>query len=385
MPGLLIDRKILIKHKLVKLLTLSGSPPKTEYDVGVVFLIPKGQYTRINNLSSGDTRISYINSKYFVESISGSYFIVYSKDKKLCEIRGQIDDPEHLNDVLCSLVKYLPNDITVWAGIVPKSKSNTYIKAGFDNPHMADHSPLDYKFNIKGMAFSRPNTRKKVDRKSVLNKLNHASKQPSNVCTMYARFTPKAVTYLKNINNKNEKELAGSLEVSKVVKNGNKVVFELSPDPKSVIYGEDEEVSAVWSRYNFHTHPKKAYENHGVVRGWPSSQDYVGFLGLDNETIFHTVVTLEGVYTISLSPSYEGKMKDINKKFVHKHYDINHESKITFNGYVKRINAKTYKGKQLFIVQYLPWRNASKPFPIYYAKTKDKCLATEESFKMYKK
>jgi hypothetical protein len=86
---------------------------------------------------------------------------------------------------------------------------------------------------------------------------------------------------------------------------------------------------------------------------------------------------------ISLSPEYTGKLKDVDKKYVYKHYNINHESKISFTEYVKRINATKYKGKQLFIVQYLPWSRATKTFHVYYAKTKDKCLATEESFKMY--
>ena len=162
------------------------------------------------------------------------------------------------------------------------------------------------------------------------------------------------------------------------------MIFELSPDPKSVKIGDEEEVDAVWSRYNFHTHPKKAYENHGVVRGWPSSQDFVGFLELDNETIFHTVVTLEGIYIISLSSEWKGKLKDINKKYISKHYDIDHESQITFDQYIDKINAKKYKGSQLFDVIFLTWKKASETFPVYFAKTKDKCLATEEVFKMYK-
>jgi hypothetical protein len=163
------------------------------------------------------------------------------------------------------------------------------------------------------------------------------------------------------------------------------MIFELSPDPHSVEIGEEENVDAVWSRYNFHTHPKKAYENQGVVRGWPSSQDFVGFLLLDNETIFHTVVTLEGIYVISLSPDWKGKLKDINKKYILKHYDINHKRLITFDKYIEEINSKKYKGGQLFVVKYLSWEKTGDIFPIYFAKTKDKCIVTEETFKMYKK
>jgi hypothetical protein len=387
MPGLLIDRNVLTRHKLKKLLTLSGSPPKTNDGIGIVFLIPKKQYDFLNNTSNGDKKIAYISSDSFVKKVYGSYFVIYSEQKKICEIRGQIDNPEHLNDVLRSLITYLPNDITVWTGVVPIKKSDIYIKAGFDNPHISNKSLLKHRFHTTGVAFTKPNLSKKIDESTVRNKLQYASKKQGNVCNIHAKFTLTAVDYLKEINNpnkKNQKELAGSLIVSKVVNKGGKLVFELSPDPHSVVTGDNEEVDAVWSRYNFHTHPKKAYENHGVVRGWPSSQDYVGFLGLNNHTIFHTVVTLEGIYVISLSPEWTGKMKDIDKTYVFKNYDINHESPITFNQYVNKINAKKYKGKQLFIVNYLPWRDACDSFPIYYAKTNDKCLATEADFKMYK-
>ena len=388
MPGLLIDRKVLVQHKLDELLNLAGSPPKTKDGIGIVYLIPKKQYNFLHNASTGDEKIAYISSNSFVKSIYGSYFVIYNENKKICEIRGHISDPEHLNDVLKSLVTYLPDDIIVWVGVVSMDKSNDYIKAGFDNPYISDQSPLSHRFGSSGVAFSKPNKlNKQVDEMTVRNKLQYASQQHGDICNIYARFTPKAVEYLKQINDPhgaNEKELAGALIISKVVKNENKMIFELSPDPKSVKIGDEEEVDAVWSRYNFHTHPKKAYENHGVVRGWPSSQDFVGFLELDNETIFHTVVTLEGIYIISLSSEWKGKLKNINKKYISKHYDIDHKSQITFDQYIDKINAKKYKGSQLFDVIFLTWKKASETFPVYFAKTKDKCLATEEVFKMYK-
>jgi hypothetical protein len=148
MPGLLIDRKILVKHKLDKLLHISGSPPKTKDDIGVIFLIPKKQYTSLIQLSSGDEKIAYISSDSFVKSVYGSYFVIYNEKKKICEIRGHVKDPEHLDDILCSLVKYLPNDIRVWAGVIPNDKIDTYIKAGFDNPYVADHSPHLFVINL---------------------------------------------------------------------------------------------------------------------------------------------------------------------------------------------------------------------------------------------
>ena len=389
MPGLLIDKKVLVQHKLDKLLNIIESITDDD-NIGIVFLIPEKQYNFLHNSKiGGDEKIIYIRSDTFIKSIYGSYFIVYNEGKKICEIRNHINDPDHLNDVLNSLIKYLPEDIIIWIGVIPIEKSDIYINAGFDNPHISDKSPLSHKFVLSGVAFSKfNNSSKKIDEMTVRNKLHYASQQPGSICNIYAKFTPQAIKYLKYINNpkgKNQKELSGALTVSKVVKNGNKMIFELSPDPKSVEIGDEENVDAVWSRYNFHTHPKKAYENQGVVRGWPSSQDFVGFLLLDNETIFHTVVTLEGIYVISLSPDWKGKLKDINKKYILKHYDINHKRLITFEKYIEEINSKKYKGSQLFVVKYLSWEKTGDIFPIYFAKTKDKCIVTEETFKMYKK
>lgn len=387
MPGLLIDRKVLVKHKINKLLDIAGKPPKTKDDVGIIFLIPEKNYKKLLELSDGMEKIMYISSKSFTNNVTGSYYIVYNEKRKICEIRGYVGDQGHLNSILKSITVYMPRDITIWAGVVPIDKSEHYISAGFDNPHISDHSPLQYDFLDKGVAFSKKNSEQNSpNADSVRNKLRHASTQTGDLCNIYARFTHNALTYLKELNeSKQTNEQAGSLVVSNVVKQGSQLVFELSPDPINTKNGQSETVDAVWSRYNFHTHPKKAYENHGVTRGWPSSQDFVGFLQLDNHTVFHTVVTLEGVYIISLSPEWHVDIRKVDKKFVLKHYDINHDTKIDFKTYTKMINEKKYKGVQLFIVKYLPWESATTSFPVYYAKTGDKCLATEEVFELYKK
>lgn len=389
MPGLLIDRKVLIKHKLDILLNIAGSAPRTKDDIGIIFLIPKKQYDLLYTLKTKNDKISYITSDYFLDSIYGSYFIIYCEKKKICELREHVTNPNHLNDIVKSLIFYLPKDITIWAGVVPTKKSNVYIKSGFDNPHICNKSILGHKFRSSGIAFSKPNHEDKiVDEMTVHNKLQYALKEQGDLCNIYARFTKSAISYLQHINRPKgykEKELSGALTVRKVVKHDNKIIFELSPDPSSLKTGDNEEVDAVWSRYNFHTHPKSAYENHGVETGWPSSQDYVGFLSLDNETIFHTVVTLEGIYIISLSPEWDGNLDDIDTDYIINHYHIDHNTDISFDDYVKIINDKKYEGVQLFEVKYLPWNKSHYIFPVYFAKTNDKCLATEEVFKLLKK
>ena len=55
--------------------------------------------------------------------------------------------------------------------------------------------------------------------------------------------------------------------------------------------------------YNFHSHPRNAYKKYNVKLGWPSGQDYIGFLlaSIEDGTIFHMVITIEGIYIITLT------------------------------------------------------------------------------------
>ena len=132
MPGLLIDKKVLVQHKLDKLLNIIESTTD-DNNIGIVFLIPEKQYNFLHNSTiGGDEKIVYINSDSFIKSIYGSYFIIYNEGKKICEIRNHINDPDHLNDILNSLIKYLPEDIIIWIGVIPIEKSDIYINAGFN-------------------------------------------------------------------------------------------------------------------------------------------------------------------------------------------------------------------------------------------------------------
>ena len=386
MPAILINIKDLYKYNM-KIL-LKKLKPDLKDNSGVIFILSSKEFEYINTLSKGKETVDYMNSENFVKNIKRVYYIQYNTKSKICELRSNIENQLELKDVIDSIFTYLPKNITVWTGVIEPKNYDIYIEEGFTHPYKCDKSPLGFKFKEKGLAFIHKNSKKKhtriLNRSSIKNKLKYldiADKDNVLKCSLNARFTPDTIDYLKKINHpKSEKELSGSLIVSKVLIEDNKIIFELSSNPISVISGANEEVDAVWSRYNFHTHPKKAYENHGVKNGWPSSQDYVGFLDLKNHTIFHTVVTLEGIYIISLNKEWTENIHNINRKYILKHYDINHLDNITPSQYVKKINAKKYKGKHLFDVIYMKWNNATKTFPIFFEKTKGSCLATDDNF-----
>ena len=83
-------------------------------------------------------------------------------------------------------------------------------------------------------------------------------------------------------------------------------VLDINQD--KMIEGEEQGVPIVEALYNFHSHPKEAYITNKVNKAWPSAQDYIGFLlaVLEDNTILHIVVSIEGIYIISLSKYYAG-------------------------------------------------------------------------------
>ena len=47
MIGILIDKKIIVKYQLNKLIEISGKQPKTNDDVGIIFIIPDNVYNKL--------------------------------------------------------------------------------------------------------------------------------------------------------------------------------------------------------------------------------------------------------------------------------------------------------------------------------------------------
>jgi hypothetical protein len=389
MPGLLIDRKLLLEFKLYKLLALAGDPPDkgdTKNKIGIVFLL-HGKNNNIRSIPSGKKRVDYAKSDFFVNNIYDSYYVIYKKP--ICEIQNVIKDKNILKIIVETLEYDLPSNTIIWS-VVPALSTGNYIDAGFDDPYLCKQSPLKRNFKDFSIAFIKENNleRIKYSKEDVKNKLKHLLEESiKSNCSIQARFSSKTIKYLKNINQSNNTsvELAGKLVISKVLNDNGKIVFELSGDPKSVIFGKDEEVDAVIGVFNFHTHPCKAYLNNKVTNGWPSVQDYLGFLELKGDTVFHAVITLEGIYIISFGDNWYNNINKISTNFIKKHYDIDHKINISFDQYVNLINNIKYKGSELFIVKYMHWDNATKIFPIFFGKKMGNCVISDTFMKIFYK
>lgn len=196
-------------------------------------------------------------------------------------------------------------------------------------------------------------------------------------CRLTFMLDKPTTLYLKSLINK-PTEFSGAF-VIKNIKNKN--VFELQVDKNNMVSGEEEGVDAVHFRYNYHTHPKKAYENNDVVNGWPSVHDYISILELKN-TIVHLVITIEGIYIISYGKNWSGKNTEKLREFINKNYDIDHEEDISIYEYIEHINSLVYNKKKVFNVEYLPWSKSNNIFSIYCSEIiGTKCL--EKDIRMY--
>jgi hypothetical protein len=329
-------------------------------------------------------------SKYNTSDIIAIYSVRYDKKNKVCELCELIHNKKHLKMVIELIHANLPKETIIWAGTMTDKNmksANVYIHSDFNSPYFCDKSPLGNKYPF-GIAFLLGDTLNpkcgELSRESIKNKLDYTLSQKNNKnCHLYAKITKEASSFLKGLidNHSIKKEVTGSICVVDILQEkSGKIIFILGTSLTPIIQGNDETVDAVWSLYNFHTHPKSAYDRHKVKIGYPSSTDFVGFIQLDNHTLFHTVVTLEGLYIISFAEGWVNNIRDIDKDEILDIYDIDHSENITPQEWVTRINNTKYRGKQLYQVKFMKWGDTDHVFPVTYKKFEGNCYATDKGF-----
>jgi hypothetical protein len=176
-----------------------------------------------------------------------------------------------------------------------------------------------------------------------------------------------------------QKELSGIFKFSK---SKNNKPLTLSINKNSIIHGNEEKVDTVDGIITFHTHPYEAYKRNNVKTGWPSEYDFIEFLktSMRFNTILHAVVTIEGVYIISLGDYWFVQERDndkIQKKLVdfiiEKFYF--RDGNISTKTCIKRMNNIKYDGYNLFNVELLPYgkrRNLS--VDVNFRPVNNKCI-----------
>ena len=386
---------------------------KLEY--GLIIVVRKDIYNLLEKLPYGKGRIEYLDTQNFVDAILSYMYIIYAKKRKLCQItelkmfEGGNVFRKYFDEILRCLTYYIPNDVCLFLDFSPDevdllNKMRPYIDLGFKNPYAKDVSHCSifsnkrcekgcsqriFIFKNNDMMDDSP---LEIDRENIKIFLGQY-RNGKKYCSFKGIFSSKAMRYLREMSqmgstvNKNnsvsQKEIAGLFKVLSI----DKEVHVLDVDRKTVVQGEEEGVEMHSGLYSFHSHPREAYQRYGAVFGYPSGQDFMGFLVavLNSNTVFHAVITVEGIYVLSLSEFFIENMcsvcKNMDKveKFVLKEYmNMGKKKEILYSSveeYLNKINGIKYDGENpLFIVQFMGW-NDGKEFDVIFKKIDSNCIS----------
>lgn len=404
MNHILIDYDNIIKpNELPTLIGRIGVAPDTVHMIGLVLCLNEPVLKQLNSIELGNERVSFMNSQEFVDAIYDFSYLIYNKNKGVCGIVG-LEKMHMLEHVVDSAMSGIPNDVylTIGVSITDSELTNCvreFIKNGFCNPYICRSNTVGHVYKDYGICFFRANTL--LDNQTNIDEvnddisyvINEYKKNKVQNCKMSVVLSDKVIPFLKQIchtgstfNNDgsiSQKEAAGSLVVSSI---DSELVHQMDVDRNTIVSGEEEGVSVSRGLYNFHSHPREAYERNNVKYGWPSAQDYYGFLSsfLNNNTIFHIVVTIEGVYILSITNEWirrGSKLKNM-KDFIFDNYSFKGSEK-TIPWYIHHVNSIVYKKDPIFNVIYLPWANADTEFTVSFLKDGDNCFAREETLNKY--
>jgi len=210
----------------------------------------------------------------------------------------------------------------------------------------------------------------------------------SNDSIRYLRHISKLGSTLNGNGSITQKELAGRLIAGKIEKN---LTYNLDVDRNSIISGKEQAVQVVGGLYNFHSHPQEAYRNNNVKIGYPSSQDYVGFLYsvIKHNTILHIVASLEGIYIISLTSYWASKKERLKSNkyvysFILENYSFSYKKGTTPNSHVNVVNRIEFDNFPLFSVKFFSWKKANSSFIVYYCINGSNCFGRQTTEEKYK-
>jgi hypothetical protein len=420
MDSILIDFNQIIRpniESMSRFITKVSPIPDTLFTIGLVLVIPVDIKKKLDEKEKGYSRVQYLNSKEFTTNILKYSYLVYEKERKICElIHSFIEtmDTELMSVLIDNCLQYLPNDILLWTAIQIQDISNTpvlekLLEYGFADPYICKVSPLGFVFKDYSVCLSRKNDiltgdkeqRKEETKQDIKYILSEFLQNDKGYCTLTGKLSTDAIVYLRSISkmgsswngtaNITQKEVAGRLLAKQVIETAGKTIYILDIDRDSIVTGEEEGVEIVGSLYNFHSHPREAYDRHKVSLGWPSAQDYIGTMAsaIKYGTILHIVASLEGFYVISLGEYWLNNMTKLNQlgskpvEFISTNYNIRYTSDQDSLSYVRKVNSIAYDGFPLFQIQFFTWDDAYAVFTVPYRKTNGNCFARETTLEKY--
>jgi hypothetical protein len=364
---ILIDKSSFENYKNYERMLKNTLSTTSDY-ICIILSIPYSDAAHIDSLSKQE-KIHFINSQEY------PYTLLVCRDN-MCEI-WSLNIDENISNFILYLYKNINHDIYFWTSVNMKNTLHlqSLINEGFHSPYMCNKSPLGHELKKGEICMYKQNNNNNIHEgifiQDTQNNAQYIIEQFNirNMCWMTARFTPNTAKELKTMPINNKKEVAGALTICSTTKVIDRLIHNICLTDDEIVMGNDEDVIVENKRYNFHTHPKDAYVRNGFRYGWPSSHDYIGFLKAVIEVgcIFHVVVTLEGVYIISVAKEYVNQLKYMkdNEEYIEKIYNIRHPSFSNPKEYIHYVN----NNLKFFLVTYLAWNDIAKDFIVYFPKT----------------
>ena len=381
MFSIVIDfSKIVIDSKL----TLLGNkikpfPINLKHTIGLILTIPNELYEQLLEQDIGINRITFINTPLFVDSIIDYTYFQYDSDMKICELHNLHKiNCYAISSVLESLLYYIPNDVTISASIQIQNKKliSKLISENFKNPIISNKSSIGNQFEKSMLFLSKLNDIMSYDATNEVTFKLLQYKTKSNI--LQFRFENETIRRLKyfskignSINNDKtitQKEITGCFNVQKM---DNQLVYILQFCDESFKLGTEEGAEIISCRFSFHSHPFGLYDVYKFKLGWPSNFDYLAYLySVQNHTLFHIVISNEGIYIISLSDEWskntDFRITDELNSFILDKYKIRKtDSDLTLKKYINKINGINYKNKRIFNMEFRSWNHLKIPFSVF--------------------
>lgn len=334
---------------------------------GMVVLLKNNE---IDLLSKGKERLKYLVSKDFDKNIVSLCHFTMDKKSMVCKLHQMSGNKKFFSKVVKELEKTFPQATIVFSvDQKDKNKMELVLNEGFHSPYFCQENNVCFLKDSSSPAHLS----------KVKNELKYMFSQKEPVCKLNFFIHPLSAQKLYDLCQNGKKEYSGVFISTEIKDVKNKIIYELSIEENQLQDGKDESVDAIKSVFNFHTHPKKAYQRNHVRYGWPSAQDYLAYLhlALKEKSVFHCVATLEGVYILSLNT------KEIPSniiKIIKTKYKVKNQS-IDPKGYVQYIKSIS---ENIFDVQFLYWSEVQKkrPITVSFLKNNRNCFVNDESVRV---
>lgn len=339
----------------------------------------------LETIPKGEGRVKYLMSQEFLSTVSNHGYCLYNPKKNIC-----VMDP----DLAERFPDIFGNTCIYWTCLRSPEREVVLklARKGFCHPYITWKTPDGRETG--GVALVKQGDNK-YSPEVVVNKIK-GLRQGEGICKLIARFSSRAIELLRKLPEKghtknkdgtmSQKELTGELVITGADSKG----YVIGVNEGSVGSGEEEDVSVSIVRYNFHSHPKEAYLRHSVRKAWPSVIDFLGFAKLGKRTIFHAVITLEGIYILSFEEHWAQNPEKIPRSFIQKHFNIPHpvkQDEKDIEKFLGTVNGITLEGHPIFNVFFLPWNKATSSFQVNFSGlgADSVCLISQDLVEIHKK